>query len=442
MTTIPITHSKNITSACDGFLLDIESWIISCIEAYQDAPPLNGHDQGTYTTSWATYIRATNDRSSVPFLKILRDKIKTHFNDTAAWHHGYWKHHEVHHGTEHCELFLGTLYRIDPTDEITCQQILDVAEHIGNWQKDIPDWLDWKYRVFRSIYLGTEKVEGAPTAAINIPDHFRCVNLALLAFDITSHDQYRHLVETALRPWAQAMTGNSVLPVALEPAGALYTLNKDQDQTYRKFAGEVPDLTEQVSRAENLMASDAITALLRGWKITGAGLFLHAAERLLDILSTQLHDPDAGSASDVIRCYRQITGETRYDKVVLHAVDTLVNIQVNTLSINPTPEKKPKVAGLGKRSDRPDWYEDEKPRCINPILLSLAAEIRDDVTYAILAIDLARAYFQLARRVYPDGRNHGCSARSVSAIARGHGRENHAGMITAVLDPILNQYYN
>ncbi len=123
-------------------------------------------------------------------------------------------------------------------------------------------------------------------------------------------------------------------------------------------------------------------------------------------------------------------------------MDTLVNIQVNTLSINPTPEKKAKVAGLGKRSDRPDWYEDEKPRCINPILLSLAAEIRDDVTYAILAIDLARAYFQLARRVYPDGRNHGCSARSVSAIARGRGRENHAGIITAVLDPILNQYYN
>ena len=89
------------------------------------------------------------------------------------------------------------------------------------------------------------------------------------------------------------------------------------------------------------MVSDAITALLRGWKITGAGLFLHAAERLLDILSTQLHDPDAGSASAAIRCYRQITGETRYDKVVLHAVDTLVNIQVNTLAINPTPEKNP-----------------------------------------------------------------------------------------------------
>lgn len=31
----------------------------------------------------------------------------------------------------------------------------------------------------------------------------------------------------------------------------------------------------------------------------------------------------------------------------------------------------------------------------------------------------------------------GCSARSVSAVARGHGRDNNAGMTTAVLAPLL-----
>ena len=46
----------------------------------------------------------------------------------------------------------------------------------------------------------------------------------------------------------------------------------------------------------------------------------------------------------------------------------------------------------------------------------------------------------MGRGVYPDGRDHGCSARSVNAIARGHGRENHAGMITAVLDPLVKKY--
>jgi hypothetical protein len=35
------------------------------------------------------------------------------------------------------------------------------------------------------------------------------------------------------------------------------------------------------------------------------------------------------------------------------------------------------------------------------------------------------------------GRDHGCSARSVSAIARGHGCDNNAGVTTAVLAPLL-----
>ena len=63
--------------------------------------------------------------------------------------------------------------------------------------------------------------------------------------------------------------------------------------------------------------------------------------------------------------------------------------------------------------------------------------MRGDSALHARAVDLARTYFLLARAAFPDGRDHGCSARSVSAIARGHGRENHAGMTTAVLGPAL-----
>jgi hypothetical protein len=59
---------------------------------------------------------------------------------------------------------------------------------------------------------------------------------------------------------------------------------------------------------------------------------------------------------------------------------------------------------------------------------------------ALRAVDLACAYFRLARAVYPDGRRHGCSARTVSAIARGHGRCNNAGMVTAVLVPVMDAF--
>jgi len=95
------------------------------------------------------------------------------------------------------------------------------------------------------------------------------------------------------------------------------------------------------------------------------------------------------------------------------------------------------VVRLGKRKDVPLWREDGELRRHNPILLALAAEVAADEHLATRAIDLARAYFALARRCFPHGREHGCSARTVSAIARGHGRENNAGMVTAALEPVL-----
>ena len=67
----------------------------------------------------------------------------------------------------------------------------------------------------------------------------------------------------------------------------------------------------------------------------------------------------------------------------------------------------------------------------------MVAEIAGDNALLVRAVDLARTYFLLARAAYTDGRDHGCSARAVSAIARGHGRENHAGMTTAVLGAAL-----
>jgi hypothetical protein len=113
---------------------------------------------------------------------------------------------------------------------------------------------------------------------------------------------------------------------------------------------------------------------------------------------------------------------------------------ISEMSIDPTPPKQGRPSGVGKRSDMPQWYEDGVVRCKNPILLALVAEIQEDEDIAIQAVDLARTCFNLARMVYPDGRAHGCSARSVSAIARGHGRDNDAGMITAVLNPTQERF--
>jgi hypothetical protein len=85
------------------------------------------------------------------------------------------------------------------------------------------------------------------------------------------------------------------------------------------------------------------------------------------------------------------------------------------------------------------WFEDGRPRRHSPVLLSLAAEIRGDPELAARAVDLARAYFTIATRCLPDGREHGCAARTVNAVARGHGRDNGTGVVTGVLAPLLER---
>ena len=61
-----------------------------------------------------------------------------------------------------------------------------------------------------------------------------------------------------------------------------------------------------------------------------------------------------------------------------------------------------------------------------PFTLTLGAEVTTDR--------------ELARSTLPDGRKHGCAANTISAVARGHGRDNNAGVMTAVLWPIVETF--
>lgn len=239
------------------------------------------------------------------------------------------------------------------------------------------------------------------------------------------------------REWADAILADERLPLALTPTGVLYNFDGPDEAVYRAFAGEVSGLDTPVDRAENFLGSDAINTFLQLWKTTGDPRFRRATERLLDLLVTQLDDPDAGAAADALRAYRRWTGDSRYDELLLAPAHKGNPFVVSELSLDTDFRLGYRPSGVGKRSDMPRWLEDGAPRRHNPITLLAAAEIGGDERLATVAVDLARAYFLLARRAFPDGREHGCAARTVSAIARGHGRENHAGMTTAVLEKAM-----
>jgi len=441
VTSAKVLDSGTVSVACVHFHVDVRDWVRDCIRDFASAPPLDGHDQGTFTAAWEPYIKARADEEALEFMTDLRDRTRDFFVSTGRWKHGYWSAMDVHHGTEHFELFLGALWRLKPDDEETIAQLIDAAEHLGNWVPGIPAWFDWDRGLFLGLHFGTEGVRPVPwREAFNIPDHLRCVNVLLLAHAMTGEQRYLDLARTYGGRWSDAIMSGEELPVALNRQGAVYFLAKPEEGSYRAFAGQIGKLRPEVDRAENFLASGAVDALLRLWQLTSDERFRTAAERLLDVIVTQLTDPDAGPAADAVRTYRRATGDGRYDSAVLDAVEALTPFSFSTLSIEPEVTRDERPPGIGKRKDMPLWYEDGSPRRHNPILLAVAAEVTEDQDLATRSADIARAYFHLARQVYPHGRNHGCSARSVSAVARGHGRDNNAGVVTAVLGPILDTF--
>ena len=439
MHTQKVHTSGSIDQACSAFLDDIEQWVDDAVDEYGELPASDVHDQGTYTTGWEPLLASRGCPKALDLMTTARGRIQQHFNDSGAWHHGYWKMQEVHHGTEHFELFLGTLWRVNPNDEETIRQLLDCAEHTGNWSGDVPDWFDWESGLFHSMYLGAEgpNVENEAQRN-NVPDHFRCVNICLIAHQMTGEQRYLDLAIRHAEVWADTISiEGKTLPVALTSEGAIYDIENQTHESYRKFAGAAADLDEEIGRAENFLASGVLDSFLMLWEKTGDDRFRKSVERILDVLVTQMEDSDAGAASHIIRKYRRATGSPKYDAAIQEAVGKISPDAFGVIGLEPEVKRHKRDQGIGKRQDKPDWFEDGSPRTCNPILLSLSAEIEDDADLAGRAVDLARAHFLLARQVYSHGRRHGCSARSVSAIARGHGRENNSGMTTAVLQPCM-----
>ena len=434
-----IEKSPSVSEACSRFLQEIGEWVNEdCIVRYSGVAPTNVHDQGTFVTGWVPYIKVTDDQKAVEFMQGLRDNIKAHFTGNGMWKHGYWRMQEPHHGTEYFELFLGALLEVRPDDDETIKHIVDAAEHIGNWVREIPPWFDWEKALFRAVHFGTDGIRDSDNSDVNLPDHMRFVNISLIAFRATHEQRFLDFAQLYAKQWAKAIVVGDSPPILLTQEGPLYGLQGAEEATYRKVVTNLaPDLQVAVDRAETFLASNVLNSFLEIWQLTGETVFRQATEKLLDVLVTQLHDPDAGVVAAAVRSFRDITGDGRYDQIVIDAVNRLDPWAFDSLTLDPSLRLPKRPSGIGKRTDALIWLEDDNPRRHNPILLGLAAEISDDVNLATRAVDIGRMYFELARELLPDGRDDGCAAKSVSGVARGHGRENHAGVVTAVLKPMM-----
>ncbi|MBM4084012.1 MAG: hypothetical protein FJ272_04405, partial [Planctomycetes bacterium] len=359
-------RSASLEEACDRFLDDLGAWIARCLAELKDAPPTDGHDQGTFMLPWTLHIVARQNDEALEFMLRQRDRIRDHFVAKDKWRHGYWRMSEAHHGTEHFELFLGALWRLRPTDADTVAQFVDAAEHFGDWSDAVEPWFDWESGLYRSMYFGADGLRLEPGMDLNVPDHFRCVSIALHAHEMTGETRYLDLARGHAGRWADAILGQEHLPVGLLAKGPVSDLSDQSDATYRRFAGAVGSLDDHVGRAENLLASGAVNALLKLWQLTQDARFRQAAERLLDVIAPQAADPDAIPAVDLLRAYTATTGDPRYLGHVREAMKGLNPFDIRELAIAPSVKRERKPHGIGKRADMPDWFEDGHPRRQTP----------------------------------------------------------------------------
>ena len=433
-----LDRSTSFAVAAERFLDAVGEWIDACVTRYAASPPTDAPDQLTYTAAWEPYLRVRPRPAVMAFLAEKRDAVRAHFTDTGQWRHGYWTMQDVHAGVEHFDIFLRFLAQLDPDDPQTRSQVLDAGEHFGNWSPDVPPWYDAKTGLFRSYHFGAGGVKNN-SGQWNVPDHLRGIRLCLLAHSLGGEDNYLQLGREYAGLWADALLTGQELPVALGASGPIFVLEEKAEAVYRASDENGGLLDTPVDRAENILAAGGINVFLDLWDRTGDARFLRASERLLDLLTPQLSDPDAGALADLLRTHRRLTGNSRYDDVVRSALASLAPFEIHTIGIQPDVMRLTRLTGVGKRADMPIWFENLHLRRHNPITLATAAEIAGDSALAAQALDIGRVYFELSRESLPDGRDHS-GANTVSAVARGHSRDNGAGMVTAVLGPLLEAF--
>ncbi len=433
-----LDRSPNFAEAAALFLDAVGEWIDACIAQYAAAPPTDAPDQLTYVAAWEPYLRVRPRPEALAFLTHKRDAVHTHFTQTGQWRHGYWMMQDVSRGVEHFNVFLRFLAQLAPDDPETRRQILDAAEHFGNWSEAVPPWYDARTKLFRSFRFGATGAEELDEQW-NVPDHLRGVRLCLLAHSLGGGDRYLAFARDYAGLWADVLLTEQELPVGLGVNGPLFALSKEAEAFYLSGLGNAGHSETPVDRAESFLAAGGINAFLELWERTGEARFLRAGERLLDLLTPQLSDPDAGAVADLLRTYRRVTGSRRYDDAVRSILAFLAPSEIRTIGIQPDVMRLTRLTGVGKEADMPIWFENLHLRRHNPITLAAAAEITGDAALAAQALDIGRVYFELARQSLADGCDDG-GANTVGAVARGHRRENGAGVVTATLQPLIEAF--
>ncbi|HDM88671.1 MAG TPA: hypothetical protein ENG65_01610 [Candidatus Bathyarchaeota archaeon] len=395
-------------------------WIHGEIPLQEEIPWRGGHDEGTFAYSWFPFYLLTGDKCISAFLGRLKDRCLDWMDNANSMYHGYWRSMDVHHGTELFNNFLAQYIALDG-DKRVVEAFEDVAHHIGNWIKDMPEWYDWRKRLFKSEVLGTERIE--PDRGENLPCHFRLVQILLEAYIATGRRRYLDLSVEYVDHWIERSKAEGFIPLCLN--------------------SPVTDKSK-LEIVEEHAANNAINILMDLYLLTGRDDYIGAVRKLIPYLLGSISDPNNNMSASLIAKYRIISGDGNFDDEIIDSL-RIPNVEEFTSALmifDSEFERKSHPLGLiGRRRDEPTWAfrradgEMVMDEWSPSAHLLLASQIRGDEDLAALALWRARVRLKLAITNLRLGRNHGCAANTASSVAAGHGRSFPYGNVTSTLFP-------
>ncbi len=410
-------------------------WIDGALARHSQVPYRGGHDEGSFMQSWWGYHQLVGDARVIEFGHMLRDGFAEWARENMT--HGFYPVGEAHHQTEIFTCFLCRLWLAEPDDH-TAELIVDAAHHIGNWVEGPPAWYDHDKRRFLSWRIGTEAVGSGDKAGYEVPDHFRLLQIALVAHRITGDERYLQLSREYAGRWAEEILSAPPdrPPLVIRSGGS-----EISEVEARKATGAHHRTDSALDLVEPHVPAGTVDVLLDLHAITGEEHFARAAGLLCEAMLPALADPYSNPPAALLQRYRTATGDTSLDE---RALEAIAEVGPHTSEGAPTlvVEASGAVAGIGKRQDMVRWaYRDDagalSPEAsLSPPALALGWQLTGDESYAEAALGLVAGRLGLARASLRDGRDHGCAGPSIGAVASGHGRDGGYGNVTGALLPL------
>ncbi|MHA1371353.1 MAG: hypothetical protein ACTSRA_16745 [Promethearchaeota archaeon] len=432
--------------AKDSLINEMKAWLQDAMHRHVGTPCIGIHDECTFLTSWREYQMLSGDDDVERFALERLNAYNTWARENLM--DGYYKNQEVHHGTEHHVIFLAWLKEMKPDNEIINLHLKNAANHIVEKRKKPKMWYDFDSNRFASAYLGTRHIG---SDGLNIPEHLRMVRLAWLGLASGGNPALKDFIINYSEEWAENIVENDEIPLWLnnQENNNKGDFKKKYMKALRVFLGAAPKRINAASRRETHVANGSPMLFLTLFDQTKKRIFLNAAEKIIIGLLDQLWSTYAHPIGELAWQLHQRNNIKKLRAHLMPCVENALDLSNHWLSLKNNVRWNAKTNSrfkftVGMRKDMPMLVIKEKPNgkvksIPSPSTFILAYKLTKNKIYLLNAIKIACSVLKEARKMYPDGRKHGCGAKTIAAMCIGHGRNWGAGYVSTTLRGCLKK---